>query len=78
MRVDIQTSPPSPEEFLEDLFDCDAARSGHVVQLSLLDMERFVGRERFIEEMKARKFTVLSNRGQIIVICNNHDLRLMA
>lgn len=78
MQLDLQTSPPSPEEFFDDLFDCDAARAGHVVHLSHLDMERFVGRERFLEEMKARKYTALLNRGQIFVICNNKDLRLIA
>lgn len=78
MQLDFQTAPPSPEEFLEDLFNCDEARAGHVVRLSHLDMERFVGRDRFLEEVKARRYTALLNRGQILVICNNKDLRLIA
>lgn len=78
MQLDFQTAPPSPEEFLDDLFDCEDARAGHVVRLSHLDMERFVGHERFLEEMKQRRYTALLNRGQILVICNNKDLRLLA
>ena len=78
MRLDVQTAPPSPEEFLDALFDCDDARAGGIVQLSHLDMERFVGREAFIADMKARRYTALLNRGQIFVICNNKDLRLIA
>ncbi len=78
MRLDLQPSPPSPEEFLHDLFDCDDAHAGHVVQLSHLDMERYIGRDRFVQEIKARRFTALSNRDQIFVICNHQDVRLLA
>lgn len=74
----VQPTPPSPEEFFDDLFSTEAAQQGGIVQISQLDMERFVGRDRFIEEMKLRKFTALQNRGQIIVICNSKDLRLIA
>lgn len=74
----IQTTPPAPEEFFADLFSTEAARSGGIVQLSHLDMERFVGRDRFIEEMKSRKFTAVVNRGTITIFCNNQNLRLIA
>ena len=74
----VQKSPPSPEEFLSNLFADEAAQHGGIVQLSRLDMERFIGRDLFIQEMKLRKFTALENRGQIIVIFNNKDLRLLA
>lgn len=78
MHPDLQTSPPSPDAFLDALYDCDAARAGHVVRLSHLDMERFVGRDLFEQDIKARKYTALLNRGQIFVFCNSKDLRLMA
>lgn len=78
MQLDLDPSPPSPDDFLDDLFDCDAARAGHVVQVSHLDMERFVGRERFISDMKKRRFTAVQNRSQIFIFCNNRDLRLIA
>lgn len=78
MQLDYQTAPPSAEEFLDELFDCDEARAGNVVQLSHLDMERHIGREYFQEAMKARRYTALLNRGQIFIICNNKDLRLIA
>ena len=78
MQLDVQQTPPSPEEFLADLFSSDRARAGDVVQISHLDMERFVGRDRFLDEVKQRKYTALSNRGQIFVFCNTKDLRLLA
>jgi len=78
MRANVQPSPQSPDAFFADLFNCDAAQSGGIVQLSHLDMERFVGRDRFDEEMTARKFSAILNRGQIIIFCNDKGLRLIA
>jgi hypothetical protein len=78
MQIELQTSPPTPDAFLDALFDCDEARAGYVVRLPQLDMERFVGRDRFLEEMKTRRYTAVANRGQIFIICNRKDLRLLA
>lgn len=78
MKTQLRSAPPSPEDYFDALFANDEARGGGIVQISQLDMERAVGRDRFVDEMKARHFTALVNRGQIIIICNNKDLRLLA
>ncbi|MEP4196055.1 MAG: N-(5'-phosphoribosyl)anthranilate isomerase [Aliishimia sp.] len=78
MILNAQKNPLTPEEFFEDLFSTNDAHSGGVVRLSNLDMERFIGRDRFIQEMKARKFTAMVNRGQIYIFCNNKDLHIIA
>lgn len=71
-------APPaflSPDAFLLELFSSRQAREGGVIRRKVRDVERYVGREPFLEEMRRRGFTVLENAGQFIVICNREPIR---
>jgi hypothetical protein len=46
-----------------------------VVRRSLHDVDRIVGRERFLSELDRRGFQAVVNAGQVVIFCNREPLR---
>ena len=67
--------PFSPQGWFAHLFSSAAARDGAVIRRQVRDVERYVGREAFLAEMRRRGFPVLENAGQFIIICNREPIR---
>ncbi len=67
---------PTAERWLAQLFRARAAAEGSIVRRSSADVERLVGRERFLHEMRRRGFAVVENAGQFVIFCNREPLRL--
>jgi hypothetical protein len=70
--------PLSPYQFFAEFFGSRAARDGEVIRRKVRDVERFVGREVFLDEMRRRGFPVIENAGQFVVFCNNAPIRRLA
>ena len=68
----------SPEVWVSHLFASQAAREGGVIRRKLRDIERYVGREAFLEEMRRRGFPVVENAGQFVIFCNQEPIRRVA
>ena len=69
--------PLTPEQWFRHLFAAKAALDGGVVRRKVRDMERMVGRQRFLDEVARRGFTAVENAGQVIVFCNAQPVRLL-
>ncbi|WP_341212321.1 N-(5'-phosphoribosyl)anthranilate isomerase [uncultured Limimaricola sp.] len=72
------TTPPaviSPERWLCQLFASQAAASGGIVRRGLRDVDRIVGRTRFVHEIKWRGFRAIENAGQVVIFCNHNPVR---
>jgi hypothetical protein len=41
-------------------------------------VDRFVGREAFLAEMRRRGFSVVENAGQLVIFCNREPIRRLA
>ncbi len=65
----------SADHWVAHLFTSRAAREGGVIRRKVRDVERFVGREPFLEEMRRRGFPVVENAGQFVIFCNREPLR---
>ncbi|PHP28042.1 N-(5'-phosphoribosyl)anthranilate isomerase [Limimaricola cinnabarinus] len=65
----------SPDRWLCQLFASRAAASGGVVRRSLRDVDRIVGRSRFLHEIERRGFRAIENAGQVVIFCNREPLR---
>ena len=65
----------SADHWVSHLFTSQAARQGGVIRRKVRDVERFVGREPFLEEMRRRGFPVVENAGQFVIFCNREPLR---
>ena len=70
--------PVSLQQFLAELFSSRAAATGAVIRRNARDVDRFVGREAFLEEMRRRGFSVVENAGQLVIFCNREPLRRLA
>lgn len=67
--------PRTEDQFLGELFASKAARDGAVIRRQVRDVERYVGRGAFMEEMRRRGFAVVENAGQFVIFCNREPLR---
>jgi hypothetical protein len=66
------------EHWISELFSSHAAREGAVVRRKVRDVERFVGRDPFLDEMRRRGFAVVENAGQFVIFCNREPIRRVA
>jgi hypothetical protein len=67
----------SPEAFLADVFGSKLVLNGQVVRRSLRDVDRYFGRDAFIEEIYRRGFRAIENAGQIVIFCNAEPVRIL-
>lgn len=67
--------PLSPDQFFGEFLASKAARDGAVIRRQVRDVERYVGRGAFLDEMRRRGFSVVENAGQFVVFCNREPLR---
>ncbi|QMU59610.1 MAG: N-(5'-phosphoribosyl)anthranilate isomerase [Boseongicola sp.] len=67
--------PIDADLFFTDFFGSKAARQGAVVRRKVRDVERLVGRDVFLREVKRRGFPVFENAGQFVVFCNREAIR---
>lgn len=75
----MENQPPniSPEAFLADVFGSRLVRDGKVIRRASRDVERYLGRDAFIEEVYRRGFRAVENAGQIIVFCNAEPVKIL-
>ena len=66
---------PTANEFFAEFLSSRAALKGEVIRRKVRDVERFVGRRPFLDEMKRRGFPVVENAGQFVVFCNSEPIR---
>jgi len=68
----------SSGHWISHLFSSHAAREGGVVRRKVRDVERIVGREQFLDEIRRRGFPVVENAGQFVIFCNREPIRRVA
>lgn len=68
----------SPEAWVSHLFASQAAREGGVIRRKTRDVDRYVGRDTFLAEMRRRGFAVVENAGQFVIFCNREPIRRVA
>lgn len=67
----------APEKWLAEIFSAKAAANGGVVRRSVAWVEREVGRQKMIAEVRRRGFHMIECGGQFIVICNGGGVRVI-
>ncbi|MBD3763949.1 MAG: N-(5'-phosphoribosyl)anthranilate isomerase [Rhodobacterales bacterium] len=66
-----------PETWIAEIFSARAVTRGGVIRRDLRWIDREVGRDRFLAEVRARGFRLVETGGQWIVICNRDGLRVI-
>lgn len=67
----------SPDRWIIQIFSARAVTEGGIVRRKVRDVERLIGRERFLHEVRRRGYRVAENAGQFIVFCNRDPVRLL-
>lgn len=66
-----------PYPWIEIVFAAQAVARGGIVRRSAAWVEREIGRDKFIAEVKRRGFHLVETGGQLIVICNSGGLKVI-
>ena len=72
-------SPPmnhAPDGGIAQIFSARAAQGGGV-RRSIAWVDREIGRERFIAEVRRRGFHLLASSNQFIVVCNRDPVHVL-
>jgi hypothetical protein len=67
----------TPDRWIVQLFSARAAAEGGIIRRQVADVERLLGRERFLHEVRRRGFRAVENSGQFIVFCNQEPVKLL-
>lgn len=69
--------PPhlTADVWLAQIFGSAEARRGGIVKRKVRDVERLVGRKRFLEELERRGFQAFENGQHFVVFCNALPIR---
>ena len=67
----------TPDRWIVQFFSARAVAEGGIARRSVADIERLVGRQRFLSEVQRRGFRAIENAGQIVVFCNRDDVRIL-
>lgn len=65
------------DEWLVRIFASRAAAEGAIVRRAVRDVDRIVGRRRFLYEVERRGFQAVENAGQIVIFCNREPVRAL-
>jgi hypothetical protein len=68
----------SPERWITQLFSARSAAEGGTVRRKVADVERLIGRDRFLSEVHRRGFRAVENAGQFVVFCNRDPVYLLS
>jgi DNA-binding winged helix-turn-helix (wHTH) protein len=77
MQLSRPPTLPANQAFIDQLFAARSVNRAGVVRRAIRDVEREVGRDAFIAEVRRRGFRLIESGDQFIVICNTGALRLL-
>lgn len=63
--------------WVETIFGAKAVGRGGIVRRAVRDVEREIGRDAFVREVRARGFHLVECGGQFIVICNEGQMNVI-
>ena len=67
----------TPERWMAQLFSAKAVGKGGVIRRSARDVDRLIGRDIFLREVRNRGFRAIENNGQILILCNRADVHVL-
>jgi hypothetical protein len=73
--MNVMSTPLSAERWMQHLFGSRAVRDGAIIRRKLRDIDRYVGRGRFEDELRRRGYHAVENAGQLVIFCNQEPIR---
>lgn len=75
--MQMMTRETQPDYWLNQMFPAKAARKGVLLRRSFAWVDRGVGRERFLRDVRRRGFHLIETADQYIVLCHNGPIRIV-
>ena len=67
----------TPERWLARIFSAKAVDKAGVLRRSARDIDRLVGRDVFLADVRKGGFRAVEYNGQILILCNRAPVRLL-
>lgn len=67
----------TPDRWIVQLFSAKSIAEGGIIRRKVVDVERLVGRKRFLYEVQRRGFHAVENAGQFIIFCNQDPVHVL-
>lgn len=67
----------TPDRWITQIFSARAAAEGGIVRRKVADVERLIGRQRFVLEVHRRGFHAVENAGQFVIFCNRQPVTIL-
>ncbi|WP_106744530.1 N-(5'-phosphoribosyl)anthranilate isomerase [Yoonia maritima] len=64
-------------DWLAQIFQCRAAIIGGVIRRQIIDVEREIGTDALIAEVKRRGFRMIRTNNYYVIICNDGAIELI-
>lgn len=61
---------PQNQDWIEQMFECQAVRNGGVIRRQVVDVAREVGINAFVAEVRKRRFHLIRTSQHFIVVCS--------
>ncbi len=75
--MQVPTRDTSPDIWIRQIFSAKSACRGSVIRRSVTWIDREVGRDRFIEEVRRRGFHLIRTADQFVVICHGGPIHIV-
>lgn len=73
----VQNAVNTNPSWCDTIFAAKAVKTGGIVRRAVRDVDREVGRDAFIAEVSRRRFHLIENNGQYIIICNREPVTVL-
>lgn len=67
----------SPERWVAQMFSARTAAEGGIVRRRVADVERLIGRDRFVKEIARRGYRAVENGGHFVIFCNAEPVKIV-
>ena len=69
---------PKGQDWLDQVFQCRAVETGGIIKRQIVDVDREVGRDAFVAEVRRRRFRLLRTRAHYVIVCDPGPIDLLA
>ncbi|MBL4927446.1 N-(5'-phosphoribosyl)anthranilate isomerase [Fuscibacter oryzae] len=71
------TNHMSPDRWVAQMFSARTAAEGGIVRRRVSDVERLIGRDRFVKKIARRGYRAVENSGHFVIFCNAGPVRIV-
>ena len=67
----------TPDRWIVQMFSARSVAEGGIIRRKVGDVERLIGRDRFLYEVRRRGFRAIENAGQFVIFCNRQPVHVL-